>query len=195
MRWALFAMMIVVVAGQECCLDTGCIEGAVCSTDLNIITSTCLDGTAAGICVPNGFSSSGCNVNGDCGSGQVCSPGPGKSTCVPVAVRSTCGQTSECNEGYVCSIGTNGKGSCVSGIPGTTVSCTEDADCPIAEQCTPGGVCIPTSVAICTLESGCPPAEVCSNNICVYDLNAGCIDNTQCPLGWFCDTSTNMCMS
>ncbi len=93
-----------------------------------------------------------CSVDSDCGSGEICKPGPMGSECEA----KKCSSDSDCGAGYSCSP------SSYSGmICEKKIQCTADSDCGIGERCKPGPMGSECTVISCTKDTDCGVGSFC----------------------------------
>ena len=109
----------------------------------------------------------GCFSEGgkDGGSGDGCPGGPG----------CDCESNDDCDGGVNCEAGLCAYDECKSG-----------GDCPGAEPICDFGMCVPCNPTA----DACPAMTHCVEGQCA----PGCAQDSQCTMGWKCDTATNECV-
>ncbi len=163
------------------CLDP---ESKACDTDC-YQPATC--DVSAGKCTGT---STGCTVNGDCPSGQVCKTG----TCT---VGTTgCTTNADCSSGQTCKSGkceTTTATTCTAPMMGQAPPCEQKKLCCALEglqgTCLSPSECERQFTSLCTTNKQCPAGMYCSSQKCV--AFSSCAGGIACPNGFRCDTNNN----
>lgn len=150
----------------------------------------------------------GCQIAGDCKTGEVCL----NHTCKSLDA-ARCGSEAVCTESSTCSSGACENGCCLKACAvqsecGFPLECSDGACRPQAQSgCAGDGDCTSTSAPHCDLVSGacvvcianadCPPDGTCEDHSCNYPVKVGCDVDVDCvdPLLPRCQTATRACVS